>query len=171
MKQFRSPNCASLAVLLLAACTATQQPPSPAGEAVFTTTESRAVIALLDAFQQWQTLPAESLDRELAAANAAYVQEPNGTSRLRLALLLSMPNTLVRNDARALSLLGPVLAAEPVRARPLRELALLLQTQIAERQRAINEEQKRSEDLARKLEALRKLEHSLIEREQKARDK
>lgn len=161
----------ALAACLLAACAATQKPAPPAEQPVFATTESRAVIALLDAYQRWQTLPEEGLARELGAAGAAYTQEPSDVTRLRLALLLSMPNSAVHNDARALSLLGTVLASAASPARPLRELALLLQTQIVERLHAVNDEVKRSEDLAQKLDALRKLEQSLGERDQKARVK
>jgi hypothetical protein len=164
-----------LAALWLAGCAPAPKSQPAADEPIFTTAESRAVISLLDAFQQWQSMPEESLNRELAAANAAYVRDASDMARVRLALLLSMPNSSLHNDARALSLLAAVQsgASAPASAsgHPLRELALLLQTQIVERIRTVNEAVKRGDELAQKLDALRKLEHSLIEREQKTRDK
>jgi hypothetical protein len=167
--------CVVVIAIVLAACAATQKPVPGAADATSASAESRAVISLLDSFQQWQSMSEENLNRELAAANSAYVREPSDAARLRLALLLSMPNSNLRNDARALALLGSVLApasaSTSVPFRPLPELALLLQTQIVGRLRAVNEELKRSEELSQKLDALRKLEQNLIEREQKARGK
>jgi hypothetical protein len=162
-----------LAALWLAGCTPAPKSQPAAEEPIFTTAESRAVISLLDAFQQWQSMPEESLNRELAAANAAYVREASDVARVRLAMLLSMPGSNLHNDARALSLLAAVQsgALPPAPGHPLRELALLLQTQLVERMRTVSEAVKRGDELAQKLDALRKLEHSLIEREQKTHDK
>jgi hypothetical protein len=167
----RAAKFAIFAALLLAACAGTQQRVLHSDESNTAVADSRAVITLLEAYQNWQAMPEEGVSRELAAANAAYAQQADDESRLRLALLLSMPNAGVHNDARALALLAPMLAPDSAPPRPLRELALLLQTQIDERMRAVNEEQKRNDDLARKLEALRKLERSLVDREQRAREK
>lgn len=169
MSAWTRSACAGAVFAVLAACA--QLPGGSREGPVFTTAESRALLALLDGYARWQTMPAEEQKREFAAANDAYQQAAGDAGRLRLALLLSMPNGAVRDDARALTLLEPLVAGNATAAGPLRDLAQLLYAQLAERGRALRDEQRRSEDLAQKLDALRKLERSLIEREQRARPK
>ena len=171
MNGWRICICAALIPLWLAACTAVTKPGTGAsGDGpVFTTAEVRAVMTLLDGFQRWHAMPADDQARELTMANSAYIREAGDSERLRLALLLSMPNTAFRDDGRALSLLEPVLAAPANPPGPLKQLAFVLQTQLADRMRALRDEQKRADELSQKLDALRKLERSLIEREQRVR--
>ena len=171
MTACRALACAVLVPLWLAACAPMTRTVSGGfGEApVFTNAETRVVLSLLDGYQRWQAMPAEDLRLEFTAANDAYATAQGDAERLRLALLLSLPGAPFRDDGRALSVLEPV--ATPGAAGPLRELALIVRSQLAERLRAVRDEQKRSEELSQKLDALRKLERSLIEREQRARPK
>jgi hypothetical protein len=164
-----------LVVVGLAACTtspntgpgpAVSPAPQPAAA-----NETRAVIGLLEEFQHWQPLQPDEQRRQLAAATQAYANGNHDYDRLRLAMLLSLPNTPFRDDAHALSLLAPLLTADAQTGGPLRQLAMVLQVQIAERVREVRDEQKRGDELAQKLEALRAIERSISEREQKVRTK
>jgi hypothetical protein len=136
------------------------------------TNETRAVIGLLDDFQRWQGMQADELRRELATASQAYAASAPDTDRVRLALLLSIPNTPFRDDWRAMALLAPVAApADSTENGPIQKFAELLLRQITERVNDLRDEKKRGDELAQKLEALRAIERSISEREQKVRTK
>ncbi len=101
---------------------------------------------------------AEEQKRELAAAGAAYNRDKGAYTRMRMALLLSLPGTVVQDDARALALLEPYAAA--AQGGPLRQFAALLHANVAERVRV----QRRADQLKEQLEALRAVERSIIDR-------
>ena len=121
---------------------------------------------------------------------------PSPTDRLRLATLLATLPPPLRDDARAMELLGPIADAS---APGIGRFAALLSSQIMERQRAAREldrlskeaangarererlekarelldkeRDKREEALKQQLEALRAIERGILEREEKLRRK
>jgi hypothetical protein len=127
--------------------------------------------------------PAAEQKAALARAQEAFTFDMGERNRLRLATLLVVLPTPLRDDARAAELLEPLAnAAEPGGGR----LAALLTAQIAERQRlareldraerlareraAVDKERdKREEALRQQLEALRAIERGILEREEKLR--
>jgi hypothetical protein len=123
--------------------------------------EEQQALALLADLQRYVLDPAEDLRRELAAATAALARSRNDVSRIRVAMLLTLPAAGPPDDARALSLLEPVVARSGNNS-PLKQVAALLYAQIVERGRSVREEQKRTAAAQEKLDALRAVERSLL---------
>lgn len=137
--------------------------------------ESAEVIELLDYFQRISNLPADELRREYNAVGQLYARDRSENARLRVALLLSLPNTSFRDDSRLIS----VLEATPPRpagadtATPYRQLNLLLLKLANDRLRQVREEQKRGEltpkdDVKHLEEQSRRLEMQLAEEKKRA---
>ena len=105
---------------------------------------------------------ADELRRELAAVNqASNPRARSDANRIRLAVLLTIPNAGPPDDGRALALLESV-AGKTGGASPLKQLALVLYAQIAERVRNVAEERKRSALAQEKLDQLRAVERTLL---------
>jgi hypothetical protein len=102
--------------------------------------------------------------RELNDANQIYAKDHDVNARLRLALLLTLPGTPYTDDARAASLLEPLVGpgADASAAGPMRQFAAWLYAQIGERTR----EQRKSAQLKDQLDQLRAIERALNERGQ-----
>ena len=122
----------------------TPQPPSDAD-------------SLLAYFQRVRKLQAGELGREHEAARQALQSARSDFNRVRLALLLSLPGTALSDEPRALELLDPV-ARNP--GGQLHGLAVLLAANLQERKRL----DANTQGLQQKLDALRSLERSMIER-------
>ncbi len=103
----------------------------------------------------------DELRRELSAATQALAKQRNDVNRVRLAVLYSLARANPQDDQRALQLLDNVAKGGPG-ANSVKQLAVVLQAQIAERQRAVRDEQQRAEAAVQKLEALRQMERSLL---------
>jgi hypothetical protein len=123
--------------------------------------EEQQALALLGDLQRYVLDPGEDLRRELASANAALARTRNDANRIRVAMLLTLPGAGVPDDARALSLLEPVIGRSG-NGSPLKQIAALLYAQIVERGRSVREEQKRTAAAQEKLDALRAVERSLL---------
>jgi hypothetical protein len=124
--------------------------------------EEQQTLALLADLQRYAGAPADELRRELASVNqASNPRARTDANRIRLAVLLTMPNAGPPDDARALVLLESV-SGKPGNASPLKQLAMVLYAQIFERVRNVNEERKRSALAQEKLDQLRAVERSLL---------
>ena len=131
--------------------------------------------------------PAAEQKSVLAAAQTAFEGDTGATNRLRLATLLAVLPPPLRDDARALELLGPLANASGA---GYGRFAALLSGQLMERQRlareldrvvkesdratrqraeADKERDKREEELRRQLEAMQSIERGIIERQEKLR--
>jgi hypothetical protein len=140
--------------------------------------------------------PAAEQKAALARAQDAFTKDTSVADRLRLATLLAALPLPLRDDARAMELLGPVAdATEPgagryaallsgqvmERQRLAREVERLTRERLAadkehvaaERERAATDKErdKREEALRQQLEALRAIERGILEREEKLRRK
>lgn len=113
--------------------------------------------SLLLYYQHLRKLSATDLGREHDTARQAYSRSRTDFSRVRLAMVLSLPNTVFIDEGRALELLEPVGKGG---AGQLGGLASLLSAQIQERRRL----DANAQGLQQKLDALRTLERSMIER-------
>lgn len=165
----------------------TEKPASPPREAATPAAPERSVeerereqvSTLIAYFQGIAGLTPDEQRRELALAGQASARDRTLYSRLRLALLLTVPTTGFGDDARAAGLLDPLPPAPAgvaagsssqsaaqiagtiaASASPLRQFANLLYSLISERLR----EQRRAVQLKEQLDALRAVERSLIER-------
>lgn len=115
--------------------------------------------SLLQYFQHLKKLGGAELAREHDSTRQAFGRTRSEFNRVQLAMVLSMPNSAVSDESRALDLLDPV-ARNPRSA--LQGLAFLLYAYIQEHKRLDGNVQA----LQQKLEAIKSLERSLIEREQ-----
>jgi hypothetical protein len=102
-------------------------------------------------------LSAADLTREYDVARQAYNRAREDYNRVRFAMLLSLPNTPFNDDGRAIDVLDPVLRKGNGRLYPL---AQMLSSQVQE-QRRLNAS---VHGLQQKLDALKSLERSIIER-------
>ena len=121
---------------------------------------------LLSYFEHVRKLPAGEFLRESDSARNAFNRTRSDFERARYAMLLSVPNTPVNDDPRALDLLDP-LVKNP--ASNLHGLALLVSAHVQERRRlesGMQNLQQNVQGLQQKLDALMSLERSLMNREQ-----
>lgn len=115
--------------------------------------------SLLLYFQHVKQLPGVELNKEQEAARQAYSRMRSDFSRVRLAMVLSLPNTAFSDDARALELLEPMIRNQNS---TLHSLAFLMNAYVQEKRRLGAS----AFGMQQKLDALKSLERSLIEREQ-----
>ena len=109
--------------------------------------------SLLMYFEYVRKLSAADLAKEHDTARHLYAGTHSDFNRVRYAMLLSVPGSALRDDARALEALDPLLKNLDA---ALHNLAFVVSAQI--------QEQWRGQELQQKLEALMSLEKSLIER-------
>jgi hypothetical protein len=109
--------------------------------------------SLLMYFEYVRKLSAADLAKEHDTARQRYARTRSDFNRVRYAMLLSVPGSAFSDDARALDALEPLLG-KPDTA--LHSLAFMVGAQI--------QEQRRAQGLQQKLDALKSLEKSLIER-------
>lgn len=107
--------------------------------------------------------------KELAQSAAAYGRAPTAYARLRLGGLYAQPAPGLRDDTRALVLLEPLALSGPAAERPVADLALLLYAQVAERQRLARDDAKKQDDLRERIDAMRSIERTIMDREERQR--
>jgi hypothetical protein len=112
---------------------------------------------LLVYYQHLRKLSGSDLAREHETARQSYTRSRTDYERIRLAMVLSVPGFAFSDDARALELLDPV-SKNP--NGQLQGLAFLLAAHLQERRRL----DANAQGLQQKLDALRTLERSMIER-------
>jgi hypothetical protein len=125
--------------------------------------DQQAVSVLLAHLQRLRGMNGEEMRREYVAANQAYAKSRADENRLRLAMVLVSPNAVIRDDTRAVGLLDGALPDR--RGGALGQFVALLQGLVSERGRAVHDEQRRTEALQQKLDALKAIEQSMSERE------
>ena len=140
MKRLRSVS-ALVALALVGGCAGTPWAPDEAHE----------VAAALANHERLANSRTEEQRREFNAAQAAYERTANDATRLALALTLLLPRAPWRDDARVQSLLGGIEAAPGGQSSARHALAQLLLRQLAERQRAQRDEQRKADQLAGQL--------------------
>jgi len=126
-------------------------------------------------FQHIKALSANALVTENTAAAQALSKHRSDSNRLKLALLLLLPNTAFKDEARAAALADEVLSNKTADTPQLKHLALLVATfaneqkrqeerfqQLAQKQK---DDEKRADALQQKLDALKSIEKDLIKRE------
>lgn len=144
---------------------------------------------LLDYVERVRQAPAEIQEREFDCVEQSLVQEPNPKQRLRLALLLLLPDSQYRDETRARQLLDEFRTnAGPEEYRPFINLLLSfvdereaeqeaygqLERKLADKQRAyrglkrrLADEQRKHETMQKQLKVLKTLEQRLAEEQKK----
>jgi isochorismate hydrolase len=123
--------------------------------------EDQQALALLADLQRYATDNGDDVKRELASANQAFNRTRSDVSRIRLAVLLTLPAAGPPDDARALSLLEPMVG-KGAGTSSLKQIATVVYAQVAERTRSVRDEQKKTAAAQEKLDALRAVERSLL---------
>jgi hypothetical protein len=136
-------------------------PPAPQVIVAEPTAEEREFGALLADLQRYNGLSADELRREAQAMTQALARGRSDANRVRLAVLYTLTRQTAQDDQRALQLFETVAKSNPASA-SIKQLAAVLSVQVAERVRAVRDEQLRSEAAIQKLEALRAMERSLL---------
>jgi hypothetical protein len=123
--------------------------------------ETVELLALLTDLQRYGTLSGDDVRRELAVATQALNRQRTDSNRVRLAVLFTLAKTSPQDDQRALQLLENVAKSNPG-SPAVKQVGVVLQAQIAERLRAVHDEQQKADAAIQKLEALRAMERSLL---------
>jgi hypothetical protein len=123
--------------------------------------EDVELVALLADLQRYGGMSADDIKKELASMTQVLTRQRTDANRVRLAVLYTISRANPQDDQRALQLLDNVSKSNPG-SPSVKQLAFVLQTQIAGRQRAVREEQQKADAALQKLEALRQMERSLI---------
>ena len=110
--------------------------------------------SLLMYYEYVRKLPAAERGKDNETARQLYTKSRSDFNRVRYAISLSVPGTSFNDDARALDALEPLLRNQDA---VLHNLAYMVSAQI--------QEQRRGQGLQQKLDALKSLEKSLIERD------
>jgi hypothetical protein len=139
---------------LAAGCAAPPGTVKPAPVVARPVSESES---LLGYYHNLRGLPAADLGKEYELARQAYARARTDYNRVRYAMLLTVPNATFHDEARALEMLDPV-ARNP--GAQLQPLASLLASHLQERRKL----DANAQALQQKLDALRSLERSIIER-------
>lgn len=134
-------------------------PPAPVPAPV--NEEEQQMLALVADLQRYAGETSDELRRDLAAANQAINRARTDVNRVRFAVLLTLPGAGPPDDIRAMALLEAVAGKSPGSS-PVRQLAMVLYAQIAERVRGVSEERKKSAAAQEKLDQLRAVERSLL---------
>lgn len=121
--------------------------------------------------------PAPELIKEYDKARQGLAQSKTDVNRVRVALLLSMPNTPFHDTAAALGLLNEVSKETKAPSPSLRGLANMMTMMLAEQQRANNnaddlsqklkDEQKRVDALQGQVDGIKNMEKNLIRRDRR----
>jgi hypothetical protein len=142
------------AASLAAGCAVTQDSGKPVHVVARPVSESENLLAY---YQNLRGLAAADLAKEHEIARQAYARTRTDYNRVRYAMVLTVPSSTFHDDARALEMLDP-LARNP--NAPLQPLASLLASHLQERRKL----DANAQALQQKLDALRTLERSIIER-------
>lgn len=184
-----------LSTVLLAACQTTpprpepepepQQPPpavaepvpcEPQVKEVFTGTDE-TLLFLANLKQRSQA----DLKTALYQARKDFTATGAESARMKLILLYLQPGTSFRSEAQAMQLLDPYIRGDVSPLSPYRGIAQLILGNLEESRKTdaavqvqavkVREEQKRADELQRKLDALKDVERAMIEKDQKQRKK
>ncbi len=123
--------------------------------------EDQELILLLADLQRYGGLGPDDIKRELGTVTAVLGRQRTDANRVRLAVLYTLSRANPQDDQRALQLLENVSRSNPG-SPAVKQLAFVLQAQIAGRARAVRDEQQKADAALQKLEALRQMERSLL---------
>ena len=123
-------------------------------------TDEQQLASLLFDLQRFGSMNADEIRREQSAATQLLARQRNDFNRIRLAVLHTLAKT-PQDDQRAMQLLDTVVKSNPG-SPAAKQLAAVLQVQVAERMRAVRDEQQKADAAVKKLEALRNMERDLL---------
>jgi hypothetical protein len=132
----------------------------PAAPVATEPTDEQQLASLLSDLQRFGAMNADEIRREQILATQLLTRQRNDFNRVRLAVLHTLAKT-PQDDQRAMQLLDSVTKSNPG-SPGAKQLAAVLQVQVAERMRAVRDEQQKADAAVKKLEALRNMERDLL---------
>ncbi len=149
----------SFPLFLLCLCTgcALLPPNATQSAAVIIEDTNQSVLQVLQQVQRIANAPGDEQRHEVTAAQQAFQRDKSPLHRLKLGLLLALPNIAGNDEGRAMTLLESLHAHANA---SVRGLAALTTEQLTERQR----QGKKIKALQDQLDELKAMERSLIER-------
>jgi hypothetical protein len=123
-------------------------------------TEEQVMVGLIADLQRYSVLTGDEVRREIATVTQALARQRNDANRVRLATLYALSRN-APDDQRAVQLFDTVIKGA-AGSSSIKQLAGVVQVQVAERLRAVREEQLKADAAVQKLEALRAMERSLL---------
>ncbi|MDE2089672.1 MAG: hypothetical protein KGJ12_06605 [Gammaproteobacteria bacterium] len=158
-----------VAVLALSGCAELGTPLSNAesGGIPFSVVHADTVSHLVRYFNDLPALTSAQLNYEHARAERAFLENPSVGNRIRLVMLLGLPNATFQDYDRALKLLQPCQNGQ-VCGGSRKDFALFLSHVIVEwkmQKDAIKQGQSQIDALKKKLDAIKSIEKSINERE------
>jgi hypothetical protein len=160
------------------------QPPASVIEAAVCPQEPVAQLSseledLMNYYAGLRTRTPAALKQDLDDARKEFSTSGSESARVKLALLYTLPNAPFRNEALAAQLLEPYQRGEGRGSGRLRGLAQVILAGLEMNRRGeaasvtmasrLRDEQKRTEELQRKLDALKDVERAMIQKDQGAR--
>ena len=133
--------------------------PAAAGAAAEPTDEQQLASVLTD-LQRYGAMNADEIRREQNTLTQLLTRQRTDFNRIRLAVVLTLAKT-PQDDQRAVQLLDAVAKNNPG-SPAAKQLAAIVQVQVAERMRAVRDEQQKADAAVKKLEALRNMERNLL---------
>jgi hypothetical protein len=124
------------------------------------TEEQQQLGSLLVDLQRYGTMNPDELRREQNALIQLLTRQRTDFNRIRLAVVYTLAKTR-EDDQRAMQLLDVVVKSNPG-SPAAKQLAAVVQVQVAERVRAVRDEQQKGDAAVKKLEALRNMERDLL---------
>jgi hypothetical protein len=134
---------------------------TPPATVIIESPEDAQMVALLGDLSRYTTMSGDEVRREVSTMTQALARTRTDANRVRLAVLYTLSRTSPQDDQRALQLFDNV-AKSGGPASPVKNLAVVLQVQLVERQRAVRDEQQKSEQAVRKLDQMLELERALL---------
>ena len=132
----------------------------PASPVATEPTDEQQLGSLLSDLQRFGAMNADEIRREQNAATQLLARQRNDFNRIRVAVLHTLAKT-PQDDQRAMQLFDSVVRSNPG-SPGAKQLAAVLQVQVAERMRAVRDEQQKADAAVKKLEALRNMERDLL---------
>ncbi len=137
-------RAALIALIGLTGCAVVTVPPKAAGDAaspnpIVYGQEAEEVLSLLSYYQRMLGLSGDEQRKELALVSQAYARDKRETDRLKLAMLMGLPNTSLRDEPKLIALLEGAPSRITPADSPRRNLIALLLRQAQERNRLANQ--------------------------------
>ena len=164
--------CALLLLSGLGACALMKPPQSAYWLDPQAARPSSDAVSLLHYSAYARKLGSKQLAEETERLRLAYAAEKTDFRLLQYAIALSVPGTTAADHRRALQLIDPLTQPGQAHDTELRALASLMHANLTEQRRLedgsasqaqrAREEQRRADDLEKKLEALKDIEKSLL---------
>lgn len=123
-------------------------------------TEEQQLSSVLADLQRYGAMTPDEIRREQNVVTQLLNRQRTDFNRIRLAVLLTLAKT-PQDDQRAVQMLDGVVKSNPG-SPAAKQLAAVVQVQVAERMRAVRDEQQKADAAQKKLEALRNMERDLL---------